>query len=68
MDDNNILICIILKYGVNVGNFINWFTSLFGNSYTDYCRDISVHNLSETVMDEFGFKFLVAFLTWKDLI
>lgn len=70
MNDSDILLSIIIRFGLNVGMFSDWYTTHFNHSYTDYLEyDVQFKNgLSNRQLDEFSFKFLVASLIWKGMI
>ena len=73
MNDCDILLSILLRYRVNIDKFCSTIGGLVPMDYVDYlsyCHDGSVfiNDLSESCLDEFSFKFLVAALTWKGLL
>lgn len=68
MNDNDICVSIILRYLVNINNFVKWYRGSYSHDYKHYCDEYLSFDLSAEKLDDFSFNFLVACFIWRRIL
>lgn len=69
--DNSYILLLILKKGINVGDFVFWYYDFTQRQFSiptfaDYC--VKSSSLAAKDLDEFEYKYFVSYLTLRNIL